>query len=80
MWEDLKKKSSFISLLRSICILGRDAFGLFLKKERTVSGEWTKAIKSKLLFINVFLRNRSSLSLTLGIFEKKQLPNFGINR
>lgn len=73
------KKSSFISLLRSICSLGRDAFGLFLKKERTVSGERAKAIKSKLLFINVFLRN-SSLSWALGIFEKKQITNFGIDR
>lgn len=73
------KKSSFISLLRSIC-LGRDAFGLFLKKERTVSGERAKAIKPKLLFINVFLRNNSFLSWALGIFEKKQITNFGIDR
>lgn len=73
------KKSSFISLLRSICSLGRDAFGLFLKKERTVSGERANAIKSKLLFINVFLRN-SFLSWALGIFEKKQITNFGIDR
>lgn len=73
-------KSSFISLLRSICSLGRDAFGLFLKKERTVSGERAKAIKSKLLFINVFLRNSSFLSWALGIFEKKQITNFGIDR
>lgn len=73
------KKSSFISL-RSIHSSGRGIFGLFLKKERTVSGEWAKAIKSKLLFINVFLRNRKFLSLTLGMSEKKQILNLGINR
>ena len=73
------KKSSFILLLKSICSLGRDTFGLFLKKERTISGEWAKAIKSKLLFI-FFLRSRSFLSWALGIFEKKQITNFGIDR
>ena len=73
------KKSSFILLLKSICSLGRDTFGLFLKKERTISGEWAKAIKSKLLFI-VFLISRSFLSWALGILEKKQITNFGIDR
>lgn len=47
--KQTKKKSSFISL-RSICSLGRGVYLLFLKKERTtVSGEWAKAIKSKVL-------------------------------
>lgn len=45
-----------------------------------MSVEWAKAIKSKLLFINVFLRNRNFLSLTLGMSEKKQILNLGINR
>jgi len=77
------KKSSFISL-RSIHSLmhslGRDIFGLFLKKERTVSGEWAKAIKPRLLFINVFPRNRNFLNLTLGMSEKKQILSLGIHR
>lgn len=49
---------------------------MFLKKERTVSGEWVKAIKSKLFFINVFLRNRNFPSLSLGMSGKKQILNF----